>query len=62
MGKINIRKYRKNRIKLLKSAQQQFYPIFSSFLDKLNWKTSPLVRSEILALFVSTLTTDDKHF
>ena len=40
---------------LLKSAWQDFYPNFPLILDKLSWKTSPLIRSEILGLFVNTL-------
>ena len=47
--------------KLPKSARQQFYPIISSFLDKLNRKTSPLVGSKILGLFASTLTAEGNH-
>ena len=41
---------------LLKSARQQFYPNISLISDKLSWETSPLIRSEILELFVSWLT------
>ena len=44
---------------LLKSARQYFYPILTSFWDKLHSKGSLLVRSEILGLFVNTLITDD---
>ena len=33
----------------------------SSFWDKVSWKTSLLVRSEILGLFVNTLTVDYKY-
>ena len=47
--------------KLLKSPRQDFYLIVSSFWDKLIWKTSVLVRSEILGLFANTLTADDKN-
>ena len=46
---------------LLESAQEQFYPTFSSFGDKLGQKNSLLVRSEILGLFVNTLTADHRY-
>ena len=46
---------------LLKYARKHFYLIFSSFLEKLNQKRSLLVRSEILRVFVNTLTADDKY-
>ena len=39
-----------------KSARKHFYLILLSLWDKLNCKTSLLVRSEILGLFVKTLT------
>ena len=45
----------------LKSARQNFYPIVSSSRDILSWKVSLLVRSEILGLFVNTLTADYKY-
>ena len=47
---------------LLKSARHHYYPLFSSIRGKLSWKKCALVRSEILRLFVSTLTADDKYF
>lgn len=43
---------------LLHCAWQYFYPIFSSIWDKLRWKIYLLVRSEILRLFVKTLTAE----
>ena len=46
---------------MLKSARRQFYPIISLFRDKLSWKTSLNVRSDILGLFVNTLTSNDKN-
>ena len=46
---------------LLKSARQHVYPKFASILYRLSWKTSLLVRSEILGLFVNTFTADDKY-
>ena len=38
---------------LLKSTRKHCHPIVLSFWDKLKWKTSLLVRSEILELFVN---------
>ena len=46
---------------LLKSERHHHYPIFSIILDILSWKTSALVWSEILRLFVKTLTADNKY-
>ena len=43
---------------LLKSARHICYPMFASIWDKLNWKKSVLVRSEILGLFVNALTAE----
>ena len=45
---------------MLKSGPQHFYLIVS-FLYKLILKTSLLVRTEILGLFVNRLTGDDKY-
>ena len=39
---------------LMKSVPQHFYPILSSFWDKLSKENCLLVRSEILGLFVDT--------
>ena len=47
--------------KLLKSAWEQFYHIFSSLWMKLIWNISPLVRYEILGAFVKTLTAETKY-
>ena len=44
---------------LLKSARHHCYALFSSIRGKLSWKKSALVWSEILRLFVNTLTADD---
>ena len=44
-----------------KSLWEQFYHVFSSFSENLIWKMSPLVISEILEVFVNTLTADDKY-
>ena len=46
---------------LLKSAQHHYFLIFPWIRDKLSWKNSALVTSEISRLFVNTLTLDDKH-
>ena len=43
---------------LMESARQHFYFNFPLLLDKLSWRTSLLMRSEILLLFVNTLTVD----
>ena len=43
---------------ILKSARQNFYPNFPLTKDKLSYKTSPSVRSEIAVLIVNTLTAD----
>ena len=42
---------------LLELALKNFHPNFPLIQEKLSWKTSPLVRSEILGLFGNTLTT-----
>ena len=47
---------------LLKSARHHYFPIFPRIRDKLIWKESVLVTSEIFRLFVNTLTPDDKYF
>ena len=46
---------------LLKSARHHYYHIFPLIRDKLGWKKPALVRTEILRLFVSTLTADDRY-
>ena len=46
---------------LLKSARQHFSPTFAIVQDKLNLKTSLLVRSKILGLFGNTLTADHMY-
>ena len=45
---------------LLKSARNQYYPLFSSIRGKLSWKRSPSVWYEILRLFVNALASDNK--
>ena len=47
--------------KLLKLARHNYFPIFQWFEDKLGWKMSALVTSEIFRLFVNTLTPGDKY-
>ena len=46
---------------LLKSARHQYYPLFSYIRGKLSLKKSPSVWYEILRLFVTALTADDKY-
>ena len=46
---------------MLKSARDHYFPIFPWIRDKLSWKMSALVKSEILRLFLNTLTPDDKY-
>ena len=46
---------------LLKSAWHQFFHLSPWIRDKLSWKKSVLVTSEIFKLFVNTLTPDDKY-
>ena len=46
---------------MLKSARHHYFLIFPWIRDKLSWKISALVTSEISRLFVNTLTPDDKH-
>ena len=46
----------------LKSARHHYFPLFPRIRDKLSWKMSALVTSEIFSLFVNTLTHDDKYF
>ena len=43
------------------SARHHYFTIFPWILDKLSWKTSVLLESEIFRLFLNTLTPDDKY-
>ena len=43
------------------SAKHHYFPLFRQIRDKLSWKKSALVTSEIFLLFVNTLTPDDKY-
>ena len=47
--------------KLAKSAWQHFYHIFSSLCREMICKLSPLLKFEILGVFVKTLTADDRN-
>ena len=47
---------------LIKSPRKHFYPFHSQHRNELSSNMSPLLRSEILELFVNTLTADDKYF
>ena len=46
---------------LLEPPLQHFYLNFPLIHEKLSWKTSPLVRLEILRLFGNTLTADHMY-
>ena len=46
---------------LLTSARHHYFPVFPWIRDKLSWKKTALVTSEIFLLFVNTLTPDDKY-
>ena len=46
---------------MLKLAPHYYFYIFPRIWDKLSWKKSPSVTSEIFRLFVKTLTPDEKH-
>ena len=46
---------------MLKLAPHYYFSILPRIRDKLSWKKSPLVTSEIFRLFVKTLTPDEKH-
>ena len=46
---------------LLKLARHYYLLIFPRIRDKLSWKKSALVTSEIFRLFVNTLTPNDKY-
>ena len=43
------------------SQRHHYFHIFPWIRDKLSWKKSPLVISEIFRLFVNTLTPDEKY-
>lgn len=45
---------------LRKSARHLFYPSFPPFSEKCSWKTSLLVRSEMLGVIANTLTENHK--
>ena len=46
---------------LPKLAPHHYFSIFPGIRDKLTWKKSALVISEIFRLFLNTLTPDDKY-
>ena len=46
---------------LLKSVRHHYCRMFPRICDKFSWKTSVLVRSEILGLFVNTLKIEYKY-
>ena len=45
---------------IAKSVWEHFYHIFSSFWRQMTWDISPLVKLEVLGVFVNTLNADDK--
>ena len=47
---------------LLKSARHHYFHLSPWIREKLSWKKSALVTSEIFKLFVNTLTPDHKYF
>ena len=46
---------------LLKSARHHYYQMLPWFREKLSWKRPALVRSEMLGIFVNTLTVECHH-
>ena len=46
---------------LLTSTRHHYFPVFPWIRDKLTWKKSALVTSEIFRLFPNTLISDDKY-
>ena len=40
---------------------EHFFQVFSSFWEKLMWNISPVLLSEILGMFLNTLSTDGKY-
>ena len=46
---------------LLKFVRHYYFSIFPWIRDKLSWKKSALVTSEIFRVFVNTLTPNDKY-
>ena len=46
---------------MLQLHRHHYFPIIPRIRDKLSWKMSALVTSQIFRLFVNTLTPDDKY-
>ena len=46
---------------LVKSEREHFHHIFSSLLENLIWKISPLVICQMVGWFCNTLTANDKY-
>ena len=46
---------------MLQLHRHHYFPILPRIRDKLSWKMSALVTSQIFRLFVNTLTPDDKY-
>ena len=47
---------------LLEHALQRFYPNFPLLYEKVSWKISPLVRSQIMDMFGNRFTADRMYF
>ena len=47
--------------KLVKSAWEHFYHVFSSLWEDMSWKVSPLVKFEIFGVSINTLNAHDKY-
>ena len=50
-----------NILTLVKTIWEHFYHLISSIWEELIWKISPLLICEILRVFVTTSTADDKY-
>ena len=50
-----------NVLTVLKYPRMYFYPFDESTRDKFSWNMSLLLRSEILELFVKSLTNDNQY-
>ena len=47
---------------LLESARYNYFSVFRSIREILNWKNSALVWSDLLRQFLNTLTADNKYY
>ena len=46
---------------VVKSASQHFYHVFPSLCGEMIWKISPLLKFEMIGVFLNTLTADEKY-